>query len=183
MLYSTSVNNVKNLTEDQKKILINVDRHYATSAYPSMIDLAPGEDIYKLYMNWKLTFEEYMDKFREQMKEEPTLTALRKLYVACTKQDIIIVGIENDFNKSPRKVIGEFIQSYGVMYNELGAPDSDFDYKCIVAQPENWYCKKCEKAHNRLYLNIYDNERYCPDCVPQDVKDMSIEVNQNGVRL
>ena len=69
------------------------------------------------------------------------------------------------------------------MYNEIGKPESDIEYKCIVSQPGTWFCKKCGKAHDRLYINIYDKNHYCPDCVPQDIKDQSVDVNQNQDRI
>lgn len=119
----------------------------------------------------------------EEMKKEPMLTALRQLYAAASKQDVILICYCGDYKKCHRRLIGEFIQSYGIMYNEIGKPESDIEYKCIVSQPGTWFCKKCGKAHDRLYINIYDKNHYCPDCVPQDIKDQSVDVNQNQDRI
>ena len=179
MLYSTYLNNVKNLTEEQKKQTLNIAAWFHSDKMNEDKRLAPSEDLLKDFKKWRITWEQYEVRFKEEMKKEPMLTALRQLYVACKDRDIILVCYCGDYAKCHRRLIGEFIQSYGIMYNELGSPGSDLDYKCLVAQPNNWYCKKCEKAHDRLYINIYDKERYCEHCVPPDIMERSVDVNQS----
>lgn len=53
------------------------------------------------------------------------------------------------------------------------------DYCCIVTHNDNWFCKDCRKAHDRLYVNNTDKEHYCPGCVPDDIRSKSVDINQN----
>ena len=54
-----------------------------------------------------------------------------------------------------------------------------YSFCCIVTSYNNWYCKDCKKGHGRLYVNTVDDKHYCPDCVPDDIKVKSIDINQN----
>lgn len=55
------------------------------------------------------------------------------------------------------------------------------DYECIVTSHSNiWFCKNCRKAHGALYCDNTTGEHYCESCVPDDVKQKTIKVNENG---
>jgi len=41
-----------------------------------------------------------------------------------------------------------------------------------------WYCSNCNFAHNDLYVDV-DDKKYCPQCVPSEVKEKAIGINQN----
>lgn len=47
----------------------------------------------------------------------------------------------------------------------------------IIPVKPAWYCKKCEDSHRILYLDgdIY----YCEKCVPPQIKDQAVYMNQN----
>lgn len=52
------------------------------------------------------------------------------------------------------------------------------DYCCIVTRSSDiWYCKTCNKAHGKLYVNNLDENKYCPNCVPEDIKSKSVDIN------
>ena len=54
------------------------------------------------------------------------------------------------------------------------------DYCCIVTTTSDiWFCKKCNKAHNRLYVSNQNKNKYCPSCVPTFIKQISIDINEN----
>ena len=53
------------------------------------------------------------------------------------------------------------------------------DYCCIVTKYESWYCNYCGKNHKRLYVNNLDKSSYCDNCVPEDIKNKSVDINQN----
>lgn len=180
MLRSTYLANVKKLTPEEQKQVINIAAWFHSDKMNEDKRLAPSEDLLNDFKKWRINWEQYEVRFKEEMKQEPMLTALRQLYVACKDQDVILVCYCGDYKQCHRRLIGEFIQSYGIMYNEIGVAESDIPYKCIVSK-DTWYCNKCGKKHDRLYINVYDSNHYCPDCVPQDVKDQSVDVNQNQI--
>lgn len=47
---------------------------------------------------------------------------------------------------------------------------------------KQWYCKECKKVHDILYF-VSKNKSYCEDCVPIDIKEKSVLVNQNRKRI
>lgn len=51
------------------------------------------------------------------------------------------------------------------------------DYCCIVTDSHNWFCKNCKKAHGFLYVNNINENKYCPSCVPAEIKKKSIHIN------
>lgn len=53
------------------------------------------------------------------------------------------------------------------------------DYCCIVTNHESWHCSYCESDHTRLYVSNLDKRTYCEICVPEDIKDLSVDINQN----
>ena len=58
------------------------------------------------------------------------------------------------------------------------------DYCCIVtSNKDNWYCKNCKKAHNRLYVNNENDKKYCPSCVPSFIKAISTDINEKQERI
>ncbi len=40
-----------------------------------------------------------------------------------------------------------------------------------------WYCPKCKIPHNLLYKD--GRLSYCDNCVPEEIKDKAILINQN----
>lgn len=40
-----------------------------------------------------------------------------------------------------------------------------------------WYCLNCKVSHNILYKD--GKESYCEKCVPEEIKEKAILVNQN----
>ena len=54
------------------------------------------------------------------------------------------------------------------------------DYCCIVTSTNIWYCKTCKQAHGFLYVNNVNEDKYCPNCVPADIKSKSIHINHNN---
>ena len=58
------------------------------------------------------------------------------------------------------------------------------EYCCINTDtPWIFYCKKCKKAHGKLYVSNKENNRYCPDCVPPFIKMISVNINENQERI
>lgn len=53
------------------------------------------------------------------------------------------------------------------------------DYCCIVTiHPNIWFCKNCKVGHNRLYVSNVIKEKYCPNCVPKDIEEKAIDINE-----
>lgn len=49
---------------------------------------------------------------------------------------------------------------------------------CIINDSHPaWFCSKCSISHHLLYMK--GKERYCPECVPYEIKDKAIFMNQN----
>lgn len=59
-----------------------------------------------------------------------------------------------------------------------------FQYCCIItSQLNTWYCKTCKKAHNKLYVNNKNEIKYCPTCVPDTIKNKSVNIDHNNKEL
>lgn len=41
----------------------------------------------------------------------------------------------------------------------------------------NYYCKKCNKGHNALYI-ASTGDKFCPRCVPKDIKESAVKLTQ-----
>lgn len=52
----------------------------------------------------------------------------------------------------------------------------------IVAQSKNWYCKRCKRTHEELYIKNKEF-KYCDQCVPEELKRIAIKINQNRERI
>lgn len=33
-----------------------------------------------------------------------------------------------------------------------------------------WWCKRCNRSHSNLYIDTDTKERYCDNCIPNDLK-------------
>lgn len=54
------------------------------------------------------------------------------------------------------------------------------DYCCINTSTNIWFCVKCKVAHAELYVSNENDEKYCPQCVPADIKAKSVNITHNN---
>lgn len=50
-------------------------------------------------------------------------------------------------------------------------------YHIATTGDNNWFCKKCGHKHNDLYY--VKGSKYCPSCVPENIKNNAIKINAN----
>lgn len=124
MLYSTYISNIKNLTETQKGQVLNIARYFKSDLFPKDIRLCPSTDLLNTYKAGNLDWDEFVIEFKDQMSKGETLQGLRDLYKKCKTEDVILVCYEKDYNMCHRKLIGDFISSYGISYEELPSEES-----------------------------------------------------------
>lgn len=54
-----------------------------------------------------------------------------------------------------------------------------YDYCCIkTSSADIWFCQKCAASHDALYTNNFNDERYCPKCVPKEIEEKSIPITE-----
>lgn len=119
-LYSTYISNIKNLTEEQKNQVLNIARYFKSDQFKKDIRLCPSSDLLRAIKTGDIDWEDFEYYFKEEMKKDPMLTALRQLYKRLKSgEDIILVCYEKDYMFCHRRLIGEFLAQFGIEYKEL----------------------------------------------------------------
>lgn len=120
MLYSTYISNIKNLTDEKQKQIIIIARYFKSNNFKKDIRLCPSDELLKAYKSGSIDWDDYTIEFKELMQKQPMLGALRELYKRCKNgEDLILVCYEKSNERCHRRLIGEFIESFGVEYKEL----------------------------------------------------------------
>jgi uncharacterized protein YeaO (DUF488 family) len=119
-LYSTYIANIKNLTKEQQDQVLIIARYFKPGKFKKDIRLCPSDELLRAIKSGDIDWDDYEVYFKEEMKKDPMLSGLRDLYRRLHKgEDIILVCYEKDPSVCHRRLIGEFMQGYGVDYNEL----------------------------------------------------------------
>lgn len=120
MLYSTYISHIKNLTpEMQSKVLI-IARYFKTNSFKKDIRLCPSVELLNAYKSGDIDWCDFEREFKKEMEKQPMLQGLRDLYRRVKNgEDIILACYEKEDTKCHRRLIGEFLQQYGIYYAEL----------------------------------------------------------------
>ncbi len=119
-LYSTYIANIKNLTKEQQGQVLIIARYFKPGSFKKDIRLCPSDGLLRAIKSGDIDWDDYEIYFKEEMKKDPMLSGLRDLYRRLRNgEDIILVCYERDYTQCHRRLIGEFMQGYGVEYHEL----------------------------------------------------------------
>lgn len=119
MLYSTYISNIKNLSEEQQSNILNIARFFKSEKFKKDMRLCPSYELLQAYKTGNIDWDDFEHAFKEQMKSGQTLIALRELYTICKTNDVILVCYEKDYTYCHRRLIGEFLEQYGIEYKEI----------------------------------------------------------------
>lgn len=119
-LYSTYIGNIKNLDEEHQAKVLNIARYFKSEKIKKDVRLSPTADLLKAIKTGNIDWSDFEYYYKEEMKREPMITALRELYKRLRRgEDIILVSYNKNYQECPRRLIGEFLQQYGIEYKEL----------------------------------------------------------------
>ena len=167
MLYSTYISHIKKLTpEMQSKVLI-IARYFKTNSFKKDIRLCPSVELLNAYKSGDIDWCDFEREFKKEMEKQPMLQGLRDLYRRVKNgEDIILACYEKEDTKCHRRLIGEFLQQYGIYYAELQPyefTETYFQHECGCGK-KILVCGKDNTSVSREVAFV------CPECYAKDLE-------------
>lgn len=127
MLYTSYLSKLKDLPDEITKIII-------TRTLPKSLNFEKFENIYyiqslspslELLMDYKKNqnWDSYVNNFKKEMEEREDLKLeLNSLLNFLKDEEVVLICYEKDYRHCHRSLIGEWVQSHGIQWQEY-----DFD--------------------------------------------------------